>query len=179
MNEQLKGPLDDLLASHALNLMNGDADDDGKALYDHLVARYGLMARGEGDNRLLVRGPGHTDDQFTEALVDLLNDSLYYAADALRRGALRFGEGGQYQPHHLDDSGDYDNAAVFQIQWILGAFQDAAGDPMRLWGHVLGLLNASSEAVDGIHDESYAFKLGFADHFTPISTLARMNWDED
>lgn len=170
MMNQTRDPLHDLFET-----MGDDRDDDsGAALTEALLHYYGLT-KAEG----LITSATDDDVKLRSNMIDLLNDSLYYAGMTIAQGALRFGEHDEFQPHHLDDHQDYDNAAADQIAWILETFQEHYED-MMIVDRVLALLNKTRDDLEsGDELGGYAFVLGYADHFTPISHLMLGNSEED
>lgn len=172
--ESRVGPLDNFLLGGTEGEPEALEDDSGEVLSEKLLAHYGLTIGEQGVERL--EGDFQT---FFLSMIDLLNDSLYYASISLAESALRSGDGGCYRSTHLDDHEDYTNAISDQIRWILDCFQNTRDDD-ELLDRIFKLLNAEREDLDdceafGIH--AHGFLYGYADHFTPLSQLMLANTD--
>lgn len=167
-------------------------NDDGEVLAELLMIRYGLRANDAG----IERADGMTDDEFRLRMIQLLNESLWYASDAIRHSAFgyynedRLAAGdrwadGRFRSQHLDDHQDYLNAAIDQIAWIRDCFHE--DDGAQLIDRVLMLINwnPDQETLDdetgpdgGYMYPAYGFKYGYADHFSPLASLCLMNTEE-
>jgi len=98
----------------------------------------------------------------------LLDDALRCAAQVM----LRYAD----SPHFSDDDTDYMRAASDQISQLTDA--RCADDEADTQQMLLAILNYQETDIYSDHElDAQAFLYGYADHFSPISELARMNWE--
>lgn len=165
------GPLAEVLAAAAT------ADTD---LISSLLTRYGLRLN-EDSGAIEPDDFELDDEEFTDNMTRLLNETLWYASCAMMIAATNYN--GDFLTRHLDDQGDYSNAISDQIRECLNILN--GDDGTSTTRSTLELLNMSSAQVDDWNGASARFAYpacflyGYADHFTPFSALCLMNNKED
>lgn len=168
-------PLDELLNS--FNHIDSH-DQRQSAIAEALLERYGLTTADEGI--IFNYADDANDDDKTRRLhiLRLLNESLWYAADFIKAAAYNYAENA-FLSQHLDDHQDYLNAAVDQITWIRDTLHDEDG--ANIIPLTLALINATRQELDDSNDgyPRLGFLYGYADHFTPLASIALMNYEED
>lgn len=153
---------------------------DNADLHDAKIARlYNDLHRdiGELHRRRLVQTYGITLDDFGNYATithahKLLIDALQAVCKALGETALHlelYGGTG-------DDGSDYLNSCSDQLS-LLSTLNAEFDDPTTE-KTILAWLNASENDCNDTSSDAEAFRYGYADHGSPISDLANMNYED-
>lgn len=134
------------------------------------------MGMNENDDRdKLITKYNITRDDFNNLQLTNIDDALRLWTDSMAAAldAMRY-----YidSPYFSDDDTDYMNAIADQIRYLTDArICDTNEETIALLNKVL---NSTRDGQSEQGTTEYGFKLGYADHDSPLSTLAEMNQED-